>query len=79
MRYILLSIILLVLNFLYSAYSLKIARDYVNKTMELKRESEERLLLKVRYSKAISYPEAKRWTHERGFVPVNWEKVNLID
>ncbi|WP_448583585.1 hypothetical protein [Thermocrinis sp.] len=79
MRYIVFSTVLIALNFFYSAYSIRVAREYVNKIKELKRESERNLSLRVSYSNVINYPEAKKWTKERGFIPINWKEVSLID
>jgi hypothetical protein len=79
MRYIVLSVFLIAFNLLYSAYTIKFSREYVQKTMELKKESERNLLLKVKYAKLINYTKAKKWSVEKGFVPVDWEKVGFVD
>jgi hypothetical protein len=79
MRYIVLSVFLIALNLIYSAYAIKFSREYVQKTMELKKESERNLLLKVKYAKLINYTKAKKWSVEKGFVPVDWEKVGFVD
>jgi archaellum component FlaF (FlaF/FlaG flagellin family) len=79
MRYIVLSAFLIVLNLLYSAYAIKFSKEYVQKTTELKKESERNLLLKVKYANLINYTKAKKWSVERGFVPVDWEKVGFVD
>jgi len=79
MRYIVLSVLLIAFNLLYSAYAIKFSREYVRKTMELKKESERNLLLKVRYANLINYTNAKKWSVERGFVPVDWRKVGFVD
>ena len=77
MKYILLSILLIILNLLYSAYAIKYSKEYVQKTIELKREYERNLLLRVRHASLINYNRAKKWSAERGFVPVDWGKVIL--
>jgi hypothetical protein len=79
MRYIVLSVFLIALNLLYSAFAIKFSREYVQKTMELKKESERNLLLKVKYANLINYTKAKKWSTENGFVPVDWEKVGFVD
>jgi len=79
MRYIVLSVFLIALNLLYSAFAIKFSREYVQKTMELKKESERNLLLKVKYANLINYTKAKKWSVEKGFVPVDWEKVGFVD
>jgi hypothetical protein len=79
MRYIVLSVFLIALNLLYSAYTIKFSREYVQKTMELKKESERNLLLRVKYANLINYTKAKKWSVEKGFVPVDWEKVGFVD
>jgi hypothetical protein len=79
MRYIVLSVFLIALNLLYSAYAIKFSREYVQKTMELKKGSERNLLLKVKYANLINYTKAKKWSVEKGFVPVDWEKVGFVD
>jgi hypothetical protein len=79
MRYIVLSVFLIALNLLYSAYAIKFSKEYVQKTTELKKESERNLLLKVKYANLINYTKAKKWSVERGFVPVDWEKVGFVD
>jgi hypothetical protein len=79
MRYIVLSVFLIAFNLIYSAYTLKFSREYVQKTMELKKESERNLLLKVKYAKLINYTKAKKWSTEKGFVPVDWGKVGFVD
>jgi hypothetical protein len=79
MRYMVLSVFLIALNLLYSAYAIKFSKEYVQKTMELKKESERNLLLKVKYANLINYTKAKKWSVEKGFVPVNWEKVSFVD
>jgi len=79
MKYIVLSVFLIALNLIYSAYAIKFSREYVQKTMELKKEYERNLLLKVRYANLINYTKAKKWSIERGFVPVDWEKVGFVD
>jgi len=79
MRYIVLSVFLIALNLLYSAFAIKFSREYVQKTTELKKESERNLLLKVKYANLINYTKAKKWSVENGFVPVDWEKVGFVD
>jgi hypothetical protein len=79
MRYIVLSVFLIALNLLYSAYAIKFSREYVQKTTELKKGSERNLLLKVKYANLINYTKAKKWSVEKGFVPVDWEKVGFVD
>jgi hypothetical protein len=79
MRYIVLSALLIAFNLFYSAYAIKFSREYVQKTMELKKESERNLLLKVKYANLINYTKAKKWSIERGFVPVDWGKVGFVD
>ncbi|MFZ8860237.1 MAG: hypothetical protein ACO2PP_07020 [Thermocrinis sp.] len=79
MRYIVLSVFLIAFNLIYSAYTIKFSREYVQKTMELKKESERNLLLKVKYAKLINYTKAKKWSVEKGFVPIDWEKVGFVD
>jgi len=79
MRYIVLSAFLIALNLLYSAFAIKFSREYVQKTMELKKESERNLLLRVKYANLINYTKAKKWSVEKGFVPVDWEKVGFVD
>ncbi|WP_029551241.1 hypothetical protein [Thermocrinis jamiesonii] len=79
MRYIVLSILLITLNFLYSAYSIRVAKEYASKLTELRKELEKNLSLRVSYSNAVNYLKAKEWTKERGFIPVSWDKVSLID
>jgi hypothetical protein len=79
MRYIVLSVFLIALNLLYSAFAIKFSREYVQKTMELKKESERNLLLRVKYANLINYTKAKKWSVEKGFVPVDWEKVGFVD
>ena len=79
MRYIVLSVFLIALNLLYSAFAIKFSREYVQKTTELKKGSERNLLLKVKYANLINYTKAKKWSVEKGFVPVNWEKVGFVD
>jgi hypothetical protein len=79
MRYIVLSVFLIALNLLYSAYAIKFSREYVQKTTELKKESERNLLLRVKYANLINYTKAKKWSVEKGFVPVDWEKVGFVD
>ena len=79
MRYIVLSVFLIAFNLIYSAYAIKFSREYVQKTMELKKESERNLLLKVRYANLINYTRAKKWSVEKGFVPVDWKKVGFVD
>jgi hypothetical protein len=79
MRYIVLSVLLIALNLLYSAFAIKFSREYVQKTIELKKESERNLLLRVKYANLINYTKAKKWSVEKGFVPVDWEKVGFVD
>ncbi|WP_333784256.1 hypothetical protein [Thermocrinis sp.] len=79
MKYIIFSLMLIALNLLYSAYSIKVAKEYVSKIAELKKESEKNLSLRVKYLNVVNYPEAKKWTKERGFIPIIWEKVSLMD
>jgi hypothetical protein len=79
MRYIVLSVFLIALNLLYSAFAIKFSREYVQKTIELKKESERNLLLRVKYANLINYTKAKKWSVEKGFVPVDWEKVGFVD
>ncbi|MFZ8784246.1 hypothetical protein [Thermocrinis sp.] len=79
MRYIVLSVFLIAFNLIYSAYAIKFSREYAQKTMELKKESEKNLLLKVKYAKLINYTKAKKWSVEKGFVPVDWGKVGFVD
>jgi hypothetical protein len=79
MRYIVLSVFLIAFNLIYSAYTIKFSREYVQKTMELKKESERNLLLKVKYANLINYTKAKKWSVEKGFVPIDWEKVGFVD
>jgi hypothetical protein len=79
MRYIVLSVFLIAFNLIYSAYAIKFSREYVQKTMELKKESERNLLLKVKYANLINYTKAKKWSAEKGFVPVDWGKVGFVD
>jgi hypothetical protein len=79
MRYMVLSVFLIALNLLYSAYAIKFSKEYVQKTMELKKGSERNLLLKVKYANLINYTKAKKWSVEKGFVPVDWEKVGFVD
>jgi hypothetical protein len=79
MGYIVLSVFLIALNLLYSAYAIKFSKEYVQKTMELKKESERNLLLKVKYANLINYTKAKKWSVEKGFVPVDWKKVGFVD
>jgi len=79
MRYIVLSVFLIALNLLYSAFAIKFSREYVQKTMELKKESERNLLLKVKYANLINYTKAKKWSVEKGFVPIDWGKVGFVD
>jgi hypothetical protein len=35
--------------------------------------------LKVKYAKLINYTKAKKWSVEKGFVPVDWGKVGFVD
>jgi hypothetical protein len=79
MRYIVLSVFLIAFNLIYSAFAIKFSREYVQKTMELKKESERNLLLKVKYANLINYTKAKKWSVEKGFVPIDWEKVGFVD
>ncbi len=79
MKYIVFSLALIAFNLFYSAYAIKFSREYVQKTVELKRESERNLILKVRYANLINYTTAKKWSIEKGFVPVDWGKVSFAD
>lgn len=78
MKYIILSIILLCLNYIYSAYSLSVSKDYAKKVQELKKEKERSLILKAELEKHINYKTAKDYAESAGFSPVDWGRVKLV-
>lgn len=78
MKYLLISLLLLVLNYLYSAYSIDVSREYAKKVSELKREKERSLILKAEVEKHINYKTAKSYAESEGFSPVDWSRVKLV-
>ncbi len=78
MRYLLLTSFFLLLNFLYSAYSLHVAKDYAKKVSEMKREKERSLVLKANIEKHINYKTVKSYVESGGFSPVDWDRVKVV-
>lgn len=78
MKYILLTIALLSINLLYSAYSINLSKNYAKKISQLKREKEKSLLLKVEIEKHINYRTVKDYAQLTGFNPIDWSKVRIV-
>ncbi|MDW8066522.1 MAG: hypothetical protein RMI50_02465 [Aquificaceae bacterium] len=78
MRYLVLCLFLLGINFMYSAYSIKVSKDYAKKVSELKREKERSLILKAEIEKHVNYRTAKNYAEASGFGPVNWSRVKIV-
>lgn len=78
MKYFFASFLLLLLNFLYSAYSLNVAKEYAKKVSELKRERERGILLKAEIEKHVNYKTVKNYAESAGFRPVDWSKVKVV-
>ncbi len=78
MKYIFFSSLLLLLNLLYSAYSLSVSKNYTEKLRELKREKEKILLLKVEIEKHVNYKTVKDYAKVTGFNPIDWSKVKVV-
>ncbi|MFN7065911.1 MAG: hypothetical protein ACK4OF_07175 [Aquificaceae bacterium] len=78
MKYILLSLLLLVLNLLYSAYSINLSKSYARKVSELKRERERSLLLKAEIERYVNYKTVKEYAHSTGFTPIDWSRVKVV-
>lgn len=78
MRYMFATFLLLLLNFLYSAHSIDVARDYARKVSELKKEKEKSLTLKVEIEKHVNYRTAKTYAESAGFSPVDWNRVKVV-
>ncbi|MEJ5339670.1 MAG: hypothetical protein ACK42C_06000 [Aquificaceae bacterium] len=78
MKYFLAASLLLLLNFLYSAYSIDVARDYARKVSELKREKEKSLTIKAEIEKYVNYRTVKSYAESAGFSPVDWNRVKVV-
>ncbi|MEN3027852.1 MAG: hypothetical protein ABDH29_01185 [Aquificaceae bacterium] len=78
MRYLLLSLLLLAINYLYSAYSIDVSKEYTRKVSELKRERERSLILKAELEKHVNYRTAKVYAESSGFGPIDWSRVRLV-
>lgn len=71
MRYLWLSLILLGVNFLYSAYSIDLSKDYAKKVSELKKEKERSLKLKAEVEELVNYKTVKSYAESAGFEPID--------
>ncbi len=78
MKYLLATSLLFLLNLLYSAYSVDVAKEYTKKVSELKRERERSLILKAEIEKYINYKTAKSYAEASGFSPVDWNRVKVV-
>ncbi len=78
MKYIMLSALLLLVNLLYSAYSINLSKTYAKKVSELKREKERSLILKAQTEEHINYKTAKEYAQSAGFRPIDWSKVKVV-
>lgn len=78
MKYLLFAVLLLLINYLYSAYSLSVSREYARKVTELKRERERGLLLQAEIERYVNYRTAKSYAESAGLGPVDWSKVKVV-
>lgn len=78
MKYLIASALLLLLNLLYSAYSLNVAKDYARKVYELKKEKEKALTIKAQIESYVNYATVKRYAESVGLVPVDWSRVKVV-
>ncbi|MCS6998961.1 MAG: hypothetical protein N2648_01040 [Aquificaceae bacterium] len=78
MRYLLLSLLLLGINYLYSAYSIDVSKEYARKVSELKKEKERSLILKAELERHVNYRTAKVYAESAGFGPIDWSRVRLV-
>ncbi|MFN3471504.1 MAG: hypothetical protein ACK4LT_01535 [Aquificaceae bacterium] len=78
MKYLWLSLALLGINLLYSAYSIDLSKDYAKKVSELKREKEKSLRLKAEIEELVNYKTVKGYAESAGFEPIDWSKVKIV-
>ncbi len=78
MRYFLATFVLLLLNFIYSAYSINVAREYAKKVADLKREREKGLVLKADMESYVNYRTVKIYAESFGFSPIDWSRVKVV-
>lgn len=78
MKYLILCVLLLGINCIYSAYTIKVSREYANNVSELKREKERSLTLKAELEKYVNYRTAKVYAESSGFSPIDWSKVKVV-
>ncbi|MEZ0361091.1 MAG: hypothetical protein ABWK04_04210 [Hydrogenobacter sp.] len=78
MRYIVISLVLVVANLLYSAYALKTSKDYAKKLAQLRAQMERQLKLRAEIEKLVNYATAKNYAKADGFIPIDWGKVKIL-
>lgn len=78
MKYLMVSLILLFFNLLYSAYALKTSKEYAKKLSELRSQSERYLKLKAEIDSKINYSTAKNYARNDAFTPVDWSRISIL-
>jgi pentose-5-phosphate-3-epimerase len=78
MKYLIVSLMLLFLNLLYSAYALKTSKEYAQKLSELRSQSERYLKLKAEIDGKVNYSTAKDYAKDDAFVPVDWSRISIL-
>ncbi|MGC8852937.1 MAG: hypothetical protein ACP5P0_04970 [Hydrogenobacter sp.] len=78
MRYLIVSLLLLFLNLLYSAYAIKTSKDYAKKLSELKGHLERQLRIKAEIESKINYSTAKNYAKKGAFTPVDWSRISIL-
>ena len=79
MKYLALSLFLIVLNLLYSSWSIHIFKEYAKSFKSYKRETEKNLKLKAQIEGMVNYTSAKDYANSKGFTPIDWNKVTLVN
>ena len=79
MKYIALSLFLIVLNFLYSSWSIHTFKEYAKSFKSYRREVEKNLKLIAQIEGMVNYTSAKDYANSKGFTPIDWNKVTLVN
>ena len=79
MKYMVIASLLLLINLLYSAYALRTSKEYTKAISELRNLKEKQIKLKAKIESIVNYQTAKEYAKGRGFVPVDWGKVNIVE
>ncbi|GBC88884.1 hypothetical protein HRbin13_01016 [bacterium HR13] len=78
MKYLVVSLLLIALNLIYSAYALKTSKEYAKKLAELRNQTERQLKLRAEIDRRINYSTAKAYAREDAFIPIDWSKVRIL-